>query len=205
MNRDRRNFNRRNDHHQDGWPSAPLPHYGDSFSARENTHGGQEDIPAESVTGTVKWFDARKGFGFLEIPGKKDAFLHASVLQAGGYAFPAPGTTIRCQVRFADKATVTEIESIDARTAVPQARPAPRINSVRKPPDIIAEKVEATVKFFNGSKGFGFLTSKDYDIFFHASAVESSGFDELQAGDVILVDVGQSDKGKVAVRFHEAP
>lgn len=31
--------------------------------------------------GTVKWFNARKGFGFIEVEGEKDVFVHSSALQ----------------------------------------------------------------------------------------------------------------------------
>ena len=32
-------------------------------------------------TGTVKWFNAEKGFGFIEVEGEKDVFVHSSALQ----------------------------------------------------------------------------------------------------------------------------
>ena len=33
-------------------------------------------MEAEKLTGTVKWFNERKGFGFIEVPGDKDYFIH---------------------------------------------------------------------------------------------------------------------------------
>jgi cold shock protein len=39
----------------------------------------------ERVTGTVKWFNAQKGFGFIEREGAPDVFVHHSEIQADGY------------------------------------------------------------------------------------------------------------------------
>ena len=40
---------------------------------------------SERVTGTVKWFDVKKGFGFLTREGEKDVFVHYSAIQGDGY------------------------------------------------------------------------------------------------------------------------
>lgn len=34
-------------------------------------------------TGIVKWFDAQKGFGFIEVEGEKDVFVHATAILGG--------------------------------------------------------------------------------------------------------------------------
>ncbi len=39
----------------------------------------------ERITGTVKWFNASKGYGFIERQGGKDVFVHFSAIQADGY------------------------------------------------------------------------------------------------------------------------
>ena len=40
---------------------------------------------SERITGTVKWFNASKGYGFIEREGGEDVFVHYSALQSEGY------------------------------------------------------------------------------------------------------------------------
>lgn len=35
--------------------------------------------------GTVKWFNAEKGFGFIEVEGEKDVFVHSSAIQGNSF------------------------------------------------------------------------------------------------------------------------
>ena len=58
---------------------------------------------------------------------------------------------------------------------------------------------QGTVKWFNESKGFGFITQEDgSDVFAHYSAIESQGFKTLTEGDVVNFDVVEGDKGPKA-------
>ncbi|MCE8016620.1 cold-shock protein [Halomonas sp. MCCC 1A17488] len=54
-----------------------------------------------------------------------------------------------------------------------------------------------TVKWFNDSKGFGFITPADGsdDVFAHFSEIQSEGFKSLQEGQNVTFDVTQGKKG----------
>lgn len=66
--------------------------------------------------------------------------------------------------------------------------------------ELTGEADSGTVKFFNGSKGFGFIqrdSGKD-DAFVHISAVERAGMNDLQEGDRIKFDIEINRQGKFA-------
>jgi len=57
-----------------------------------------------------------------------------------------------------------------------------------------------TVKWFNESKGFGFITSEDgSDVFVHYSSIQSNGFKSLAEGDKVTFDVESGPKGPKAI------
>jgi len=62
---------------------------------------------------------------------------------------------------------------------------------------------KGTVKWFNESKGFGFITQEDggADVFAHYSEIQGEGFKNLAEGDVVSFDVVEVDKGPKAVNI----
>ncbi len=61
-------------------------------------------------------------------------------------------------------------------------------------------RVKGSVKWFNESKGFGFITpdNSDKDVFVHFSAIQSSGFKTLTEGQSVEFDITDGDKGPSA-------
>jgi len=61
---------------------------------------------------------------------------------------------------------------------------------------------KGTVKWFNGAKGFGFITTDEgKDIFAHFSAIQSEGFKSLDEGDEVSFDVEDGEKGPRAANI----
>ena len=61
--------------------------------------------------------------------------------------------------------------------------------------------ITGTVKWFNDSKGFGFITPEDgsKDVFVHHSAIQATGFRSLSEGQKVQFEIEQGEKGPAAV------
>lgn len=55
------------------------------------------------VTGTVKWFDVKKGFGFLISPDGKDVFVHFSCIEGDGFRALKDGEQVEYEQIAGDK------------------------------------------------------------------------------------------------------
>jgi CspA family cold shock protein len=161
--------------------------------------GGRGDQPEASrrgVTAVVKWFNALKGFGFVQMDdGSPDAFLHVSVLSAIGRQELPDGTTILCDImegpRGLQVASITRIESIpDVQASSHEMGPP-------------GDTVEGTVKFYNQAKGFGFVIPDDggKDVFISARTLQQAGLMTLEANQRVRLTTRMGHKGPMAQRL----
>ncbi len=65
--------------------------------------------------------------------------------------------------------------------------------------------LKGKVKWFNGTKGYGFIEreDKEKDVFVHASAVREAGLRFLNEGDEVIFDVEDGAKGPAAVNLQK--
>jgi CspA family cold shock protein len=165
----------------------------------------------EPVRGTVKWFNAEKGFGFVTLEDGADVFLHSSVITRSGLSVNERDK-VRVRVGQGMKGRqVTEILEVEpgggpagrpaARPMGPPRRPGPMDTSYRRGP---AVDMQGTVKWYNQQKGFGFITPDDgtKDIFVHASTLARAGLDQLPDGTRVTAKVVQGAKGPEAVEIN---
>ena len=168
-----------------------------------------DDVSGESVdlieiTGVVKWFDVAKGFGFI-VPdnGMQDVLLHVTCLRRDGYQTILEGTRIVALIQRRDRGyQAFRILSMDQSTAVHPSQLPPVKTHVQVTPTSGLERV--LVKWFNRTKGFGFLSRGEgtEDIFIHMETLRRFGMTELRPGQTVLVRFGNGDKGLMAAEIH---
>ena len=161
------------------------------------------------LTGTMKWFDATRGFGFLvsdEADG--DILVHFSVLKEHDRRSLPEGAVVECLVAEQERGLqARKVLSIDLSNAiVPEPPRASASSADRVDPAALAEEAGAfepvQVKWFNRLKGYGFLVRPDADgedIFIHMETVRRGGLSDLVPDQMVRARIASGPKGPLAV------
>jgi CspA family cold shock protein len=153
------------------------------------------------VSGTVKWFDPVKGFGFVVADsGGPDILLHANVLRNFGQSSVADGARIEIDVQD----TARGVQAVEVHHIEPPAgsEHAMLADFEEIDPEVMrnAPLEPSRVKWFDKAKGVGFANvfGRHEDVFIHIEVLRRSGLADLQPGEAVCLRVIEGKRGRMA-------
>ena len=171
-------------------------------TALETTLGSETErgVSLVEIAGRVKWFDVAKGYGFI-VPddGGGDVLIHVTVLRRDGFVTLTEGARVVAEAQRRDRGLqVLKVLSVTPGEAPPATTDAARPRAHAK--EVGGFEI-VIVKWFNRSRGFGFLTRGEgtEDIFVHMETLRRYGFIDPKPGDTMLARFGPGPKGLLAV------
>ena len=139
------------------------------------------------IRGKVKWYNGRRGYGFVQI-GDREVFIHRSALY-----------------RFGLYRMFSEDEVIVSLGASERGHIIVELHGIERPPlpeylharHQLEGEIKGVVKFFNQTRGYGFIMTdpEQEDVFVHSRILEQNGLVTLFPNQVVLVTLEASEKG----------
>ena len=165
-----------------------------SRSVPKSTIATQATEPVDAI---VKWFNADKGFGFVELVSGSEAFMHMRQVEAAGHRSVPEGARVKVRIEQGQKGPeVSQIVEVLLGSVVAGSS-AGRARAIPSQVTSLVRKSTGTVKVYKADKGFGFVRQDggEKDGFVHATTLARVGLSRLVEGQRVRMRIGQSQKG----------